>query len=227
MNNKSKFPNLFNKSKDKPKRLNGLSLLNEHKPFVRSIQPDVLFYKDFLKSFSNEKLYFSNFVEGIGISGTSLDFNMKLISKEPEKLVDNLKSIDLKTRRNSSRIKQILAQALSVDLIEKYNDVIYESYIYSTEYNFDINSKGTLRFFTLYGFQHINTEFEKAILVVILVDPYHLVCPVSDRSKNLSSEDVMQKRFNRVKSYSGSLENTFIKYFSTRLDNKGITKDNL
>lgn len=227
MNNKSKFPNLFNKSKDNSKKLNGLSLLNEHKPFVRSIQPDVLFYKDFLKSFSDKKLYFSNFVESIGIGGTSLDFDMKLISKEPGKLVDNLKSIDLKTRRNSSRIKQILAQALSLELIDKYNDVIYESYIYNTEYNLDINSKGTLRFFALYGFQHINTEFEKAILVVILVDPYHLVCPVSDRSKNLSSEDVMQKQFTQVKSYSGSLENIFIKYFSKELDDKGITENNL
>lgn len=227
MNNKSKFPHLFNKPENKSKRLNGLKLFNKHKHFARSIQPDVLFYEDFLRSFSNEKLYFSNFVESIGINNTPLDLGMKLISKNPGKLIDNLKSIDLNNRKNSSRIKQILAQSLGTELVEKYNDVIYESYIYNTEYNLDVNSKGTLRFFALYGFQHLNTEFEKAILVVILVDPYHLVCPVSDRSKNLSSEDVMQMQFNRVKFYSRPLKDIFIKYFSSKLNDIGIAKDEL
>lgn len=195
----------------------GVKLFNQHtagKLNAHNADVDILFLDTFLQSFKDEKNEFSNYIERLGIKNTYIYRNFLALSKNPKKIANEITTIDILHRKNSARIKQILSHEIPSNLINKFDDSIFESVVNRGIDFFDANGKGRFRVFSLYATKRDNLNNEKQILIIFLIDPYHLVCPVADHQRNLTKKENQHKFFKNCKTYKDSLDMVFSSMFN-------------
>lgn len=176
---------------------------------AESIKAKVAFLHCCLNSKKIENLYFTNYIYGsmenyndsIGINFENLFCNSDIVNNK-------MKLINL-SLKNGERIKEIFSSCIDFNIdLEKY--AIYQSYI-TNEYTqvSDGVGKGKFRAFSLYDVKNINSEKEEYWLIVFLLDPHHLVCPVS--TKNKSRDEVNEEEYKKAKEFDCSLKELFRK----------------
>lgn len=194
----------------------GLKLFNRRKGNIlnaHSTQVNVLFLKTFLHSFKDEKNEFSNFIVKLGISTTPLYSKIISLKKNPSQIADEISPIDILHKKNSKRIREILIKCTDRKVIQKFNDSVFESVVDRGNDFFDSNGKGKLRVFSIYAVDAQNLSKIKQYLVVILLDPYHLVCPIRDTCKKLSNIKNQHYIYQKCKDRKDSLEVVFKQEF--------------
>src|SRR5699024_2774615 len=109
-------------------------------------------------------------------------------------------------------------------MVERYDDVIYESSVISDELQMDSKHRGLFRVFAIYGVQHMAENSQtQHWLGIFLLDPYHLVCPVSETSKNSQKtkenfQMLAQNQFKQYKDYGGTFGTIFFNEFKSIKD---------
>lgn len=190
----------------------GFKLFNKHKRNVlnaHSAQVNVLFLKTFLHSFKDEKNEFSNFIFKAGIKNTSLFSKIMSLKDDPSQIANEISPIDIWHKRNSKRIREILIRCTDREVIQKFDDSIFESVVDRGNDFLDSNGKGRLRVFSIYAVDTRNFSKIKQYLVVILLDQYHLVCPIRDTRKKLSNIKNQHHIYQHYKNRKDSLEDVF------------------
>lgn len=171
---------------------------------IRINRPVLSFFKKCLTSIKDDKLCFSNFIfDTISNYNDVLGCDFKNIFRN-EKLELNTNGIDL-SRENGERIKSIFKLSNDKLAFDKLDGFIYELYVTNGN-ELDSKGKGTFRIFSVY-FQETK-EKDSSKFFVFLIDPYHLVCPVSIKGKNKGEE---KKIYKKVKEYSCCLNELFEK----------------
>lgn len=179
-------PKLFPKKRNNPSIKTGVKLFNNHtagRLNAHNADVEVLFLNIFLHSFNDSKNKFSNYVTKLGIKNTSTYHNLISLSKSPSQIAKELSPIDIYHRQNSQRIKEILSHEIPSEIIDYFGDSIFESVVERGSDFLDANGKGKFRVFSIYAIDQKNLSNGVQKLIVILIDPYHLVCPVEDKDK--------------------------------------------
>ena len=184
---------------------------------AQSIKPKVAFLHCCLNSLKIANLFFTNYIYGsmenyndsIGINFENIFCNSEVVNKR-------LRLINL-SLKNGKRINAIFSACINIDF-KKY--AIYESYI-TNEYTqvSDGVGKGKFRAFSVYDVENINSEKEESWLIVFLLDPHHLVCPVPTKGK--SRDEINEIEYQKVKDF-----NCFLKeLFQKKVSRKAIKKE--
>ena len=203
-------------SHNNPSLTTGVKLFNQHTAGqlnAHNADVKILFFDQFLNSFKDEKNEFSNFVDRLGIKNTSTYKNILSLSKNPQQIANEITAIDILHRQNSKRIKEILSHDISKEIINYFNDSIFESTVNKGTDFFDPNGKGKFRFFSIYAINPDNLNDNTQNLIVILIDPYHLVCPVANRQKNFNKDENRHYTFEKYKECRHSLSDLFKEKF--------------
>ena len=225
--------NFFNQGKKSQpnKNFNGLSFLTDNQKVdsnldgldfsstvekielplnAQSIKPKVAFLHSCLNSLKIANLLFTNYICGsMENYNDSIGINFENIFCNSEVVNNKMRLINL-SLKNGKRIKSIFSACSNIDF-KKY--AIYESYI-TNKYTqiSDGVGKGKFRAFSIYDVENINSEKEESWLIVFLLDPHHLVCPVPSKGK--SRDEINEIEYKKVKGFNCSLEELFQKKVS-------------
>lgn len=186
---------------------NNLKVKNliKHGPIeVQSINPELIFLKECLSSIKNDKLCFSNFIlDTLSNYNDFLGHDFENVFC-CEKVKLNTNRIDF-NRKNGKRIESIFKLCdVNIDFDGRLSNFIYEAYV-TNGIELDSKRKGKFRVFSVYF--HETEEEDYPLLLVFLLDPYHLVCPTNIKNKN----DSIEKKYFKVKKYDCSLNALFEK----------------
>uniref|UniRef100_UPI000556F8C1 hypothetical protein n=1 Tax=Lactobacillus kefiranofaciens TaxID=267818 RepID=UPI000556F8C1 len=209
-------PKLKIESKNNPSLKTGVKLFNKHtagKLNAHNADIEVLCLDTFLNSFKDEKNEFSNYIRRLGIKGTYIYKDILALCQTPNQIANEITSIDILNRKNSLRIKEILSQGLSSKLIANFDDSIFESVVKRGSDFFDPNGKGKFRVFSIYVIDKEGSIKETQKLVIFLIDPCHLVCPIADKARNLTKSQNRHKIFENQKDCNDSLSDVFYSKF--------------
>lgn len=188
------------------------------KPFIsetslpldaHSISVNIGFKHCCLNSIKDDDLFFSNYIydclssynDLIGLNLKKLFVNPKVITER-----DHYKQINF-FRSNGTRAKNIFSKFMSDFDCTKY--IVYESYITNdfTKIS-DDKDKGKFRVFSLYIIKDSNTSSEKQWLIVFLIDPHHLVFPIS-KMKKMKSIESKKLIYKKIQNYNCDLRKLF------------------
>lgn len=209
MNSPKFSPKLFNTNKPTIKQ--PISIFPRHSQGVlkiKSLEAEVVYKKDFLHSIKDSKLHFTNCISEL--KDPMIDENIKGFANNPDIINENLTNIEL-DRQNGNRIKAIISRATGETLVNEFSHYIYESDLKLSQYR--LNDRGPFRVFSIYAIFNIASDSEKHVLMVCLLDPYHLVCPVSYGAND--KQKSMMVTFRQHENLNSSLEERYGRYFST------------
>lgn len=173
-------------------------------------EADIMFLSDSLEGNKLSEYNFTDLLTEKLLMGKISDA-FKPVLDNPGILSKNLKSINLNLN-NGKRIKNIFSEVIMEENVEKYDSLFYETAIKGNEYK--LTEKDCFRAFMVYVAMPDEPKGKnKNLLIVFLLDPYHLVCPVPFRGR--TREEVAKKVFQDKKNYS----NTFKQNFNNEFDN--------
>lgn len=153
---------------------------------------NVALLKGCFRSLKLEDLNFTNYLPSEKISFVVDKKYNKILSfiKDPSSINEYNKSIDF-DYKNVSRLEKILSKYLEKSLIDKHRHAFREADI-----RLDKNDRREdCRLFALYDFSDIGTDKEKMWLIVVFIDPYHLVFP--DKNHSLQNDFLRRKQYNK------------------------------
>lgn len=189
----------------------GLSLMNDHHATdlnAHNAKAQIAFLSKCKESVKLNNLYFSNFLaDRLNVLGGFIDSGIQGLCENPECVNREIKNIKL-SYSNGERIQAIVERILGKDVLSEYQDGIFETDI---TFGNDLYQRGKFRAFLLYAVNDPGEESESQWLVVFLLDPYHLVCPVAVGKKD--ADQVMKEEFLRVKDYTTSINEIFFEKF--------------
>lgn len=212
MNNQKFSPKLFTSTTATPNLNPPISLIpsgSRNLLNATRLDADVVYEKDFLHSIIDSELHFTNYISKI--KDSKIDDNIKRFADNPNIISNKVKHIDL-DMNNGERIRKIISRATDERIINKYSDYIYESDLTLTRYI--LSERGTFRVFSIYAIFNIASDAERHVLIVCLLDPYHLVCPV--KRGTISKQENMIKTFEQYRHYDSSFDKKYNEYFSTK-----------
>lgn len=196
LNKVNDSPKIFSKKNYKTPDLNASGI----KLSISSSDPDeILFLDKCLKSFKDDDLMFSNFLnESKILVDPYIGESINHIVNHPEDVYKEQKAINF-DRKNSKRILKILSNYFKENMID--TNTIYEAH---ATYGKHVQDR-----FRVFTYMDVSVEENK--LIFIMFDPYHLVCPVSFGKQ--SAEDRKKKVFYENKDNNASIEDHYADVF--------------
>lgn len=173
---------------------------------IKSLDAEIVYEKDFLHSIKDNELHFTNCIPEL--KDPLIDENIIGFANNPSVISENVTNIEL-DRKNGDRIRAIISKATDEKIVNKFSQYIYESDLKLSKYR--LTNRGAFRVFSIYAIFNIASNDEKHVLMVCLLDPYHLVCPVSYSSN--SKQKSMMRVFDQHKNLNNSFEKRYKEYF--------------